>query len=147
MDLNSHRRRPDRRPKVLERSQDRSKSSIATVVKNLFANGLHQRVLPCGPSSCESLQDRVCEDSSQFTNADDNSQGNLLIRPKAPKSKSPFNFDIVLLDHGQYFDLDDDLRVNYARFWLSLISPETPKNLKKRKHYAKLVANVGDDLV
>ena len=75
------------------------------------------------------------------------SQGNLLIRPKAPKSKSPFNFDIVLLDHGQYFDLDDDLRVNYARFWLSLISPETPKNLKKRKHYAKLVANVGDDLV
>jgi aarF domain-containing kinase len=70
-----------------------------------------------------------------------------LIRPKAPKSQSPFNFDIVLLDHGQYFDIDDDLRVNYARFWLSLISPETPKNLAKRKYYAKLVANVDDDLV
>jgi aarF domain-containing kinase len=37
--------------------------------------------------------------------------------------------------------------VNYARFWLSLITPNTPKNLAKRRHYAKLVANVGDDLV
>lgn len=72
--------------------------------------------------------------------------GNLLIRPKAPKSTSPFNFDVVLLDHGQYFDLDDQLRVNYARFWLSLISANTPANLKKRRKYAKLVANVGDDL-
>jgi predicted unusual protein kinase regulating ubiquinone biosynthesis (AarF/ABC1/UbiB family) len=33
--------------------------------------------------------------------------GNLLIRPKnqAPGSRSPYNFEVVLLDHGLYFDL------------------------------------------
>jgi hypothetical protein len=25
-------------------------------------------------------------------------------------SRSPYNFEVVLLDHGQYFDLDDELR-------------------------------------
>lgn len=73
-------------------------------------------------------------------------QGNLLIRPRAPKSTSPFNFDVVLLDHGQYFDIPTDLRVNYARFWLSLVSSNTPKTIAKRKYYAKLVANVDEDL-
>jgi hypothetical protein len=44
--------------------------------------------------------------------------GNLLIRPKPRGSTSPYKFEVVLLDHGQYFDIPDDLRVNYARFWL-----------------------------
>lgn len=47
---------------------------------------------------------------------------------------------------GQYFDLDDDLRVNYARFWLSLITPNSPLVQAQRRKYAKLVGNVGDDL-
>lgn len=73
--------------------------------------------------------------------------GNLLIRPKpARHSHSPFNFEIVLLDHGQYFDLDDELRTNYARFWLSLIQPSTPDTIARRKYYAQRVANVSDDL-
>jgi aarF domain-containing kinase len=33
------------------------------------------------------------------------SQGNLLIRPASSTSKSPYNFEIALLDHGLYFDL------------------------------------------
>lgn len=73
--------------------------------------------------------------------------GNLLIRPKASNSVSPFNFDICLLDHGQYFDIPDDLRVNYAHFWLSLIKRSSPATSEERRHYARLVGNIGDDMV
>ncbi|EKM54443.1 uncharacterized protein PHACADRAFT_258292 [Phanerochaete carnosa HHB-10118-sp] len=72
--------------------------------------------------------------------------GNLLIRPAASGSASPYNFDIVLLDHGLYFDLDDDLRINYSKFWLSLIAPASAKTAADRRKYAKLVGNIGDDL-
>ncbi|GAA5998893.1 hypothetical protein JCM5350_003662 [Sporobolomyces pararoseus] len=70
--------------------------------------------------------------------------GNLLIRPASPKSRSPFNFEVVLLDHGLYFDLPPDLRVNYARFWLSLMASPTPSVEAARRKYAKLVANIDD---
>lgn len=73
--------------------------------------------------------------------------GNLLIRPRARGSSSPFNFDIVLLDHGQYFDIPDDLRVNYARFWLSLIKRSSPATSAERRKYARLVGNIDDDMV
>lgn len=73
--------------------------------------------------------------------------GNLLIRPKADNSSSPFNFDVCLLDHGQYFDIPEDLRVNYARFWLSLMTPNSEETSKTRKKYARLVGNIGDDMV
>lgn len=73
--------------------------------------------------------------------------GNLLIRPRAPNSASPFNFDICLLDHGQYFDIPDDLRVNYARFWLSLIKSSSPATNAERRKYAKLVGNIDDEMV
>lgn len=73
--------------------------------------------------------------------------GNLLIRPRASGSTSPFNFDTCLLDHGQYFDIPDDLRVNYAHFWLSLIKPSSPATTAERKHYARLVGNIDDDMV
>lgn len=73
--------------------------------------------------------------------------GNLLLRPRAPNSSSPFNFDICLLDHGQYFDIPDDLRVNYAHFWLSLIKRASPATSLERRKYAKLVGNIGDDMV
>lgn len=72
--------------------------------------------------------------------------GNLLIRPAGSSSKSPYNFDIVLLDHGLYFDLDDELRINYSKFWLSLIAPASPQTNADRRKYAKLVGNIGDDL-
>ncbi|KAH8993315.1 ABC1-domain-containing protein, partial [Lactarius hatsudake] len=45
------------------------------------------------------------------------SKGNLLIRPRPAASRSPYNFEIVLLDHGLYFDLDRTLRINYSKLW------------------------------
>ncbi|KAI9474260.1 MAG: ABC1 family-domain-containing protein [Benjaminiella poitrasii] len=46
--------------------------------------------------------------------------GNILIRPaKDPKSK--FKFDLVLLDHGLYRTLTEELRTDYAHLWTSLI--------------------------
>lgn len=73
--------------------------------------------------------------------------GNLLVRPRAKTSHSPFNFDICLLDHGQYFDVPDDLRVNYAKFWLSLFKRSSPETSLERRKYARLVGNIGDDMV
>ncbi|WFD41447.1 hypothetical protein MPSI1_000074 [Malassezia psittaci] len=72
--------------------------------------------------------------------------GNLLIRPRQKHSRSKENFEIVLLDHGLYFEIDEELRSNYARFWLSLLSRATPKVQRERRKYAKLVGNIGDDL-
>lgn len=72
--------------------------------------------------------------------------GNLLIRPSPPNSKSPYSFEIVLLDHGLYFDLTDDLRVNYAHLWLSLIAPASKDVNEARRKYAQLVGNIGPDL-
>ncbi len=73
--------------------------------------------------------------------------GNLLIRPKGARSSSPYNFDVCLLDHGQYFDIPDDLRLNYAHFWLSLIKRSSPETSKERRYYAKLVGNIDDTMV
>jgi aarF domain-containing kinase len=72
--------------------------------------------------------------------------GNLLIRRASPNSKSPYNFEIVLLDHGLYFDLDLDLRINYANLWLSLIAPASKAVNEARRKYAQLVGNIGPDL-
>lgn len=72
--------------------------------------------------------------------------GNVLIRPAPKGSRSPHNFEVVLLDHGLYFDIDKELRANYGRFWLSLISRSSPEVQKQRRHYAKLIANIDEDL-
>ncbi|KAH9949006.1 ABC1-domain-containing protein [Amylocystis lapponica] len=72
--------------------------------------------------------------------------GNLLIRPAGLSSKSPYNFEIVLLDHGLYFDMDTALRINYSKLWLALISPASPAVQKDRRKYANLVGNIDDDL-
>ncbi|KIK67397.1 hypothetical protein GYMLUDRAFT_217651 [Collybiopsis luxurians FD-317 M1] len=72
--------------------------------------------------------------------------GNLLIRPAPLHSLSPFNFEIVLLDHGQYFDIDDELRINYSKFWLSLMAQGSPSVNADRRKYAELVGNIGPDL-
>lgn len=70
-----------------------------------------------------------------------------MIRPAPFTSRSPYNFEIVLLDHGLYFDLDAELRVNYGRLWLSLIAPASPSVNADRRKYAELVGNIGPDLV
>ncbi|KAA1474282.1 ABC1-domain-containing protein [Dentipellis sp. KUC8613] len=72
--------------------------------------------------------------------------GNLLIRPRPLLSKSPYNFEIVLLDHGLYFDLDTPLRINYCKLWLSLIESASPETNANRRKYAQLVGNIGPDL-
>lgn len=69
--------------------------------------------------------------------------GNLLIRPASKSSRSPYNFEIVLLDHGLYFHLSDELRVNYARLWISLLD-SSPRSIEDRKRYAKLVGNIDE---
>ncbi|KAF8868928.1 hypothetical protein CPB85DRAFT_1242220 [Mucidula mucida] len=72
--------------------------------------------------------------------------GNLLIRPATITTKSPYNFEIVLLDHGLYFDIGTPLRINYSKFWLSLISPASESTNADRRKYAELVGNIGPDL-
>ncbi|PPQ63998.1 hypothetical protein CVT24_009427 [Panaeolus cyanescens] len=72
--------------------------------------------------------------------------GNLLIRPAPVDSLSPYNFEIVLLDHGLYFDLDPTLRENYGKLWLSLMAPASPTVMRNRRTYAELVGNIGADL-
>ncbi|KAJ8587450.1 ABC1-domain-containing protein [Rhizopogon salebrosus TDB-379] len=72
--------------------------------------------------------------------------GNLLIRPASKSSKSPYNFEIALLDHGLYFDLTRELRVNYSRLWLSLIARSSPVVDAERRKYAELVGNITPDL-
>jgi aarF domain-containing kinase len=74
-------------------------------------------------------------------------KGNLLIRPRPALSRSPYNFEIVLLDHGLYFDLDRTLRINYSKLWLALIAPASPENNVDRRKYAQLVGNVDSDRV
>lgn len=53
----------------------------------------------------------------------------------------------MLLDHGLYFDIDSQLRINYSRLWLSLIAPASDETNANRKKYAELVGNIGPDLV
>ncbi|EGN99873.1 hypothetical protein SERLA73DRAFT_180133 [Serpula lacrymans var. lacrymans S7.3] len=72
--------------------------------------------------------------------------GNLLIRRAPSSSISPYNFEIVLLDHGLYFDLDPNFRLNYSKLWLSLIAPASPTTNADRRKYAELVGNITPDL-
>lgn len=93
--------------------------------------------------------DNNCEAVTNTTSQlpQDPHAGNLLIRPAPLTSKSPYNFEVVLLDHGQYFALDDTLRINYSKFWLSLVKPASPEIRAERQKYAELVGNIPPDLV
>lgn len=71
--------------------------------------------------------------------------GNLLIRPTPPGSRSPYNFEISLLDHGLYFDLSDQLRVDYARLWLAFLMPGSKEVIELRKELAWKVGNVSPE--
>lgn len=76
--------------------------------------------------------------------------GNLLIRPvphvARGASRSKHNFEIVLLDHGLWFDISYTLRTNYARLWLAFMKPKSPEVDKERRMYAELVGNIQPDL-
>lgn len=47
--------------------------------------------------------------------------GNVFIRPAKEPKHSKCNFDLVLLDHGLYRELPEELRSDYAHLWTSLI--------------------------
>ncbi|KAJ7901862.1 ABC1 family-domain-containing protein [Mycena olivaceomarginata] len=64
-------------------------------------------------------------------------------------SRSAYNFEVVLIDHGLYFALspeNPELRINYSKLWLSLITPASPATRADRRKYAELVGNIGPDL-
>ena len=44
-------------------------------------------------------------------------------------------------------EYDDDLRINYSKFLLSLILPASPETVRDRRKYASVVGNIDDDLV
>lgn len=54
----------------------------------------------------------------------------MFIRPAKNPKHAKHNFDLVLLDHGLYRDLSEDLRSNYAHLWTALIKADE-KDIEK----------------
>ncbi|KAG0056838.1 hypothetical protein BGZ83_003132 [Gryganskiella cystojenkinii] len=50
--------------------------------------------------------------------------GNLMIRPTPAGSKSPRNFEIILLDHGLYRELTPEFCLDYAHLWTAIIASD-----------------------
>jgi aarF domain-containing kinase len=65
--------------------------------------------------------------------------GNIAIRHN-PQRRQPYNFDVVLYDHGLYRIIPEKLRVDYAKLWLAVIDADEP-NMRK---YAHDVAGITD---
>ncbi|OAL20044.1 hypothetical protein AYO22_09194 [Fonsecaea multimorphosa] len=65
--------------------------------------------------------------------------GNIAIRHN-PKRRYPYNFDVILYDHGLYRMPDDKLRRDYAKLWLAVIDA----NEEKMRKYAYEVAGIGE---
>ncbi|KIW95113.1 uncharacterized protein Z519_03697 [Cladophialophora bantiana CBS 173.52] len=65
--------------------------------------------------------------------------GNIAIRHN-PKRRYPYNFDVILYDHGLYRMPDDKLRRDYAKLWLAVIDADE----EKMRKYAYEVAGIGD---
>ncbi|KAJ9607720.1 hypothetical protein H2200_007798 [Cladophialophora chaetospira] len=65
--------------------------------------------------------------------------GNIAIRHN-PNRRYPYNFDVVLYDHGLYRMPDDKLRKDYAKLWLAVIDADEAKMRK----YAYEVAGIGE---
>jgi len=49
--------------------------------------------------------------------------GNILVR-KTTNPRNKYGFDIILLDHGSYQTLTDDVRCNYAKIWKGVITAD-----------------------
>lgn len=57
------------------------------------------------------------------------------------KPRNGHNFEIVLYDHGLYREIPNQMKVDYARFWLALID----KNKRSMKKYGTKFAKIDDD--
>ncbi|PVU93408.1 hypothetical protein BB559_003300 [Furculomyces boomerangus] len=55
--------------------------------------------------------------------------GNIIIRPN--NKGYPYNFELVLLDHGLYRQLSPGFRLQYARLWRSLLEGDKEKIQKE----------------
>ncbi|GAM82910.1 hypothetical protein ANO11243_008960 [Dothideomycetidae sp. 11243] len=66
--------------------------------------------------------------------------GNIAIRINNTRRK-PYNFDVVLYDHGLYRNPPLDLRRNYAKLWLAVLDADEPRMRK----YAHAVAGITDE--
>lgn len=65
--------------------------------------------------------------------------GNIAIRA-LDKPKNGHNFEIILYDHGLYRTIPNQMKVDYARFWLALID----KQPDEMKIYGKKFAKIDD---
>lgn len=66
--------------------------------------------------------------------------GNMAIRHN-PHRRYPYNFDVILYDHGLYRIPDEKLRRDYAKLWLAVIDADEPRMRK----YAYEVAGITDE--
>lgn len=66
--------------------------------------------------------------------------GNIAIRA-LDKPKNGHNFEIVLYDHGLYRTIPQDMKVDYAKFWLAMLDKD-PEMMRK---YGKRFAQIDDD--
>jgi len=64
--------------------------------------------------------------------------GNIAIRPC---NTNKHGFEVILYDHGLYRYVETDLRVAYARFWLSLMD----RDVEGMRIHAKEFAHIDDD--
>lgn len=66
--------------------------------------------------------------------------GNIAIRPN-PNRRYPYNFDLILYDHGLYRMPEMKMRRDYAKLWLAVINADE-KGMRK---YAYEVAGITDE--
>jgi aarF domain-containing kinase len=66
--------------------------------------------------------------------------GNIAIRHN-PRRRYPYNFDLILYDHGLYRMPDDKLRRDYAKLWMAVLDSDE----KSMRKYAYEVAGITDD--
>lgn len=66
--------------------------------------------------------------------------GNIAIRHN-PKRRYPYNFDVVLYDHGLYRMPEEKLRRDYAKLWLAVLDADESRMRK----YAYELAGINDE--
>ncbi|KPI37073.1 ABC1 family protein MCP2 [Cyphellophora attinorum] len=66
--------------------------------------------------------------------------GNIAIRHN-PRRRRPYNFDIILYDHGLYRHPTDSIRRNYAKLWLAVIDGDDARMRK----YSYELAGITDE--
>ncbi|ODV98634.1 hypothetical protein PACTADRAFT_36543 [Pachysolen tannophilus NRRL Y-2460] len=66
--------------------------------------------------------------------------GNLAIRSSMPNPLNPHNFEIVLYDHGLYRNITQQMRRDYAKFWLAMFNHD----LEGMRIHSKNFAGITD---